>query len=204
MLRRDLAIQTEAPKPPATAALAIPDPAPASPPAAATEAPVPPAGEETKEGPAPELSAEPEGPTAPAQDTDIDMTTTQNDTVADQPPATQPNAEQPSSDSQALDSTDNDNISALLPGLQDYANNQPESSGDADFDDIFGTVDLGDGDGAGEQGGTGMEGMDSFLDFDFGADFGDGGVGDGSNGIGDGDGNGNVNIDDEVDFFKFD
>ena len=34
---------------------------------------------------------------------------------------------------------DNDNISSLLPGLQDYANTQPNSSGEPDFDALFST-----------------------------------------------------------------
>lgn len=34
---------------------------------------------------------------------------------------------------------DNDNISALLPGLQDYANNGATEGGDTNFDDLFST-----------------------------------------------------------------
>ena len=36
---------------------------------------------------------------------------------------------------------DNDNIAALLPGLQDYANTQPSGSGEPDFDALF-SIDL--------------------------------------------------------------
>ena len=35
--------------------------------------------------------------------------------------------------------SENDNISSLLPGLEDYANTQPTGSGDTDFDALFST-----------------------------------------------------------------
>lgn len=92
---------------------------------------------------------------------------------------------------------DNDNISALLPGLQDYANNQPGETGDADFDNIFNT-DLGDAGGREADGGQGGGGLNDFMDFDFDAEFG-GGAGEG------GDGNANVNASANLeDDFNFD
>ena len=67
---------------------------------------------------------------------------------------------------------DNDNISALLPGLQDYANNQPTEGGEPDFSSLFPTdVAMGnDGQEDGQQ--ANMEHRDSTFDdlMDF-ADF---------------------------------
>lgn len=71
---------------------------------------------------------------------------------------------------------DNDNISALLPGLQDYANTHPVSgNGGEDFDALFDTSDLPmqiDGQGDGEQQGPPQGHRDSTFDdlLDF-ADF---------------------------------
>ena len=118
----------------------------------------------------------------------------------------------PTTDSQNLnnDLLDNDNISALLPGLQDYANTQPDDEGgvggtdDPDFDAIFGDGDGGLGEMGEENGDGGVDGMESFLDFDFAADF---AGGEGETGGGDGTGEtgaGNLNAGDEEDFFKFD
>ena len=65
---------------------------------------------------------------------------------------------------------DNDNISALLPGLQDYANTQPSVSGEPDFDALFST-DLpmaNDGQGDGQQGSAEHRDstFDDLLDFE--------------------------------------
>jgi hypothetical protein len=66
--------------------------------------------------------------------------------------------------------TDNDNLSALLPGLQDYANTQPTGNGEPDFDALFSTDMAGNADGNGNQ-----QEDDTFADFmnfdDFGADY---------------------------------
>lgn len=94
---------------------------------------------------------------------------------------------------------DNDNISALLPGLQDYANNQPGGTGDVDFDAIFNT-DLG-GKNAQQQGDEqGNAGFNEFLDYDFGADFG----GDGEGGDGNGNAGTNQNANSNLVDFEFD
>lgn len=64
--------------------------------------------------------------------------------------------------------TDNDNISALLPGLQDYANTHPVGSGQPDFDALFATdvpvVGDGQGEGAGDQQGSGEQHDSTFDD----------------------------------------
>ena len=91
-------------------------------------------------------------------------------------------------------SADNDNISALLPGLQDYANTQPSGSGEPDFGALFSTdlpmasEDQGDG-----QQRDGLEHRDSTFDDLF--DLSDFNAGD----MGEGGGNENQDID-----FSFD
>lgn len=55
---------------------------------------------------------------------------------------------------------DNDNISALLPGLEDYANTQPDGVGDTDFDNLFNPID-----GDGEQASTTFDDLGDLLDF---------------------------------------
>jgi len=71
---------------------------------------------------------------------------------------------------------DDDNISALLPGLQDYANTGPAGSGEPDFNALFATdapaAGASQGVGGGDQQGAG-ESQDptfDFMDFDFNAD----------------------------------
>lgn len=71
---------------------------------------------------------------------------------------------------------DNDNISALLPGLQDYANTQPSGSGgEPDFSALFATdapatgdvlaEGSGDGQGSGEQRDSTFDDLMDFADF---------------------------------------
>ncbi|KAK3046627.1 hypothetical protein LTR09_011909 [Extremus antarcticus] len=88
--------------------------------------------------------------------------------------------------------TDNDNsLSALLPGLQDYANTQPGGSGvgEPDFEALFATDLPGANEGTGEQEGGGGVDLDDFMDF---TDFGDGNF---TGGNADGEGNSNGNDD---------
>ena len=97
---------------------------------------------------------------------------------------------------------DNDNISSLLPGLQDYANPSggdggggENDGGNHDFDSIFGM-----GDGTGGDGQTATGGGDgngdpapfNFDDFSFDVDAGAGGAGDASRGGDGGAGDGTV------------
>ncbi|KAK3708541.1 hypothetical protein LTR37_011436 [Vermiconidia calcicola] len=91
---------------------------------------------------------------------------------------------------------DSDNISSLLPGLQDYANTQPNSSGEPDFDALFSTDMPIDG----QQGNTTIETgdhrdstFDDLMDF---ADFNEGDFAAGNGGSG---GNANQEFD-----FSFD
>lgn len=62
---------------------------------------------------------------------------------------------------------DNDNISSLLPGLQDYANEQPGGNEDPDFDAIFSDLPVG-GDGQGDSSNAMDATLDELMDF---ADF---------------------------------
>ena len=70
---------------------------------------------------------------------------------------------------------DTDNLSSLLPGLEDYANTQPNGLGDTDFDAIFaGNFSQGeDGQSTAQHGNSTFEGLDDILDFNVG-DFGAG------------------------------
>lgn len=69
---------------------------------------------------------------------------------------------------------DNDNLSNLLPGLQDYANTQAGGSGDTDFDALFSTGMSGGNDGSGENRDTTFDDLMNFTDFDTGNFGGDG------------------------------
>lgn len=70
---------------------------------------------------------------------------------------------------------DADNLSSLLPGLEDYANTQPNGLGDTDFDAIFaGNFSQGeDGQQGAQHRNSTFEGLDDILDFNVG-DFGAG------------------------------
>jgi hypothetical protein len=62
---------------------------------------------------------------------------------------------------------DNDNISSLLPGLQDYANTQPGGSADPDFDTMFSDLPA-DAEGQGDSGNAMDASLDELMNF---ADF---------------------------------
>ena len=82
-------------------------------------------------------------------------------------------------DANAAGSNDNEDLSSLLPGLQDYANTQP-TSGEPDFNALFST-DGGDNTQDSAQPATAQHDttFDDLMDFNF--DIGGGGDGDGSN-----------------------
>ena len=77
---------------------------------------------------------------------------------------------------------DNDNLSSLLPGLEDYANAQPTGDGEIDFDAIFSLPNQGDGDQTGLlHPDSTFDDLADLLDFNGNTFGGDGGEGENDN-----------------------